>query len=289
MIPVMGDTEHLCRHCGSGGFWSGVGRFFRSMARPSRREDRLQYIPIDEIQDNPFQPREYVVEAPHATLRASIEKYGVIVPIIVNRDHGRYVLIAGQRRLMAARDLGMKMIPAIVRTLGAREMMQVATLENLHRESLNPIDLVLMIDRLRPRCPGVSEADLAATMGLKPEEVARGRSLLKLPVPVQEALRAGMISESQAEIIAEIEDSNVQLEVVEMVYNAGADMTDEDLRGVVDRIIRKEPSFVTTNGSPHFHASHCPYAIGIPDDRREKFYTKREAGRRGKVACMQCL
>jgi len=99
MIPVMGDTEHLCRHCGSGGFWSGVGRFFRSMARPSRREDRLQYIPIDEIQDNPFQPREYVVEAPHATLRASIEKYGVIVPIIVNRDHGRYVLIAGQRRL----------------------------------------------------------------------------------------------------------------------------------------------------------------------------------------------
>src|SRR5262245_60267038 len=78
MIPVMGDTEHLCRHCGSGGFWSGVGRFFRNMARPSRREDRLQYIPIDEIQDNPFQPREYIVEAPHATLRASIEKYGVI-------------------------------------------------------------------------------------------------------------------------------------------------------------------------------------------------------------------
>lgn len=285
----MAETEHLCRHCGTGGFWSAIGRGFRSLLRPSRKEDRLLYIPIDEIQHNPYQPREYVVEAPHATLRASIEKYGVIVPIIVNRDHNRYVLIAGQRRLMAARDLGMKMIPAIVRTLATREMMQVAALENLHRESLNPIDLVLMLDRLRPRCPGVSEADLAATMGLKPEEVARGRSLLKLPVPVQEALRAGMITDAQAEVIAEIEDSNVQLEVVEMVYNAGPDMGDEDLRGVVDRIVRKEPSFVTTDGSPHFHASHCPYAIGIPDDRREKFYTKREAGRRGKVACMQCL
>ena len=285
----MADTEHLCRHCGTGGFWSAIGRGFRSLLRPSRKEDRLLYIPIDEIQHNPYQPREYVVEAPHATLRASIEKYGVIVPIIVNRDHNRYVLIAGQRRLMAARDLGMKMIPAIVRTLATREMMQVAALENLHRESLNPIDLVLMLDRLRPRCPGVSEADLAATMGLKPEEVARGRSLLKLPVPVQEALRAGMITDVQAEVIAEIEDSNVQLEVVEMVYNAGPDMGDEDLRGVVDRIVRKAPSFVTTDGSPHFHAAHCPYAIGIPDDRREKFYTKREAGRRGKVACMQCL
>ena len=285
----MSETEHLCRHCGSGGIWGAIGRGFRALLRPSRKEDRLQYIAIDEIQDNPYQPREYVVEAPHATLRASIEKYGVIVPIIVNRDHGRYVLIAGQRRLMAARDLGMKMIPAIVRTLGTREMMQVATLENLHRESLNPIDLVLMIDRLRPRCPGVSEADLVATMGLKPEEVVRGRSLLKLPVPVQEALRAGMITDTQAEIIAEIEDANVQLEVVEMVYNAGQEMGDEDLRGVVDRIIRKEPAFVTTDGSPHFHASHCPYAIGIPDERREKFYTKREAGRRGKVACMQCL
>jgi ParB family chromosome partitioning protein len=285
----MSDTGHLCRHCGTGGFWSGVGRFFRSLAKPSRKEDRLQYIAIDEIQDNPFQPREYVVEAPHATLRASIEKYGVIVPIIVNRDHGRYVLIAGQRRLMAARDLGMKMIPAIVRTIGTREMMQVAALENLHRESLNPIDLVLMLDRLRPRCPGVSEADLAATMGLKPEEISRGRAMMKLPVPVQEALRAGMISGTQAEVIAEIPDSNVQLEVVEMVYNAGPEMADEDLRGVVDRIIRREPNYVTTDGSPHFHASHCPYAIGIPDDRREKFYTKREAGRRGKVACMQCL
>ena len=285
----MSDTGHLCRHCGTGGFWNGVGRFFKKLARPSHNEDRLQYIPLAEIQDNPYQPREYVVEGPHATLRASIEKYGVIVPIIVNRDHGKYVLIAGQRRLMAARDLGMTMIPAIVRTVSTREMMQVAALENLHRESLNPIDLVLMIDRLRPRCPGVSEADLAATMGLKPEEIARGRAMLKLPVPVQEALRAGMVSEPQADIIAEIEDANVQLEVVEMVYNAGPEMTDEDLRGVVDRIVRKEPSFVTTDGSPHFHASHCPYAIGIPDDRREKFYTKREAGRRGKVACMQCL
>jgi ParB family chromosome partitioning protein len=289
MNPVMSDTEHLCRHCGSGGFWGAVARGFRGLVRPSRNEDRLQYIPIDEIQDNPYQPREYVVEAPHATLRSSIEKYGVIVPIIVNRDHGRYVLIAGQRRLMAARDLGMKMIPAIIRTLGTREMMQVATLENLHRESLNPIDLVMMLDRLRPRCPGVSEADLAATMGLKPEEIARGRAMLKLPIPVQEALRAGMITETQAAIIAEITDANVQLEVVEMAYNAGAELGEEDLRGVVDRIIRKEPAYVTTNGSPHFHASHCPYAIGIPDERREKFYTKREAGRRGKVACMQCL
>ncbi|HTF57273.1 MAG TPA: ParB/RepB/Spo0J family partition protein [Planctomycetota bacterium] len=285
----MPDTDHLCKHCGSGGFWSALGRGFRSLLRPSRREDRLSYIPVDEIHDNPQQPREYVVEGPHASLKASIEKYGVIVPVIVNRDHGRYVLIAGQRRLMAARELGMKMIPAIVRTLSPREMMQVATLENLHRESLNPIDLVLMLDRLRLRCPGVTETDLAHTMGLKPEEVARGRALLKLPVPVQEALRAGMVTEAQAEIVADIEDPNVQLEVVEMAYNAGPEMADEDLRGVVDRINRKEPSFITTDGSPHFHATHCPYAVMIPDDRRLKFYTKREAGRRGKVACMQCL
>ena len=282
-------AEYNCKHCGTSGFWGNFLEAVRGVFRLKRKQDRLEYIPCGDIKDNPHQPREYVVEGPHASLKASIEKYGVIVPVIVNRDHGRYVLIAGQRRLMAARDLGMKMIPAIVRTLGAREMMQVATLENLHRESLIPIDLVLMLDRLRPRCPGVSEADLAATMGLKPEEIARGRSLLKFPVPVQEALRAGMITEVQADIIAEIEDANVQLEVVEMVYNAGPDMADEDLRGVVDRIIRKEPSYVTTDGSPHFHASHCPYAIGIPDERREKFYTKREAGRRGKVACMQCL
>jgi len=285
----MSEEGHLCRHCGTGGFWSAVARGFRGMLKPSKREDRLLYIPLDEIRDNPHQPREYVVESPHESLKASIEKYGVIVPIIVNRDHGAYVLIAGQRRLKAARELGMKMIPAIVRTLSPREMMQVAALENLHRESLSPIDLVLMLDRLRRRCPGVSEEDLASTMGLKPEEVARGRSLLKLPVPVQEALRAGMVTETQGEIIAEIPDPSVQLEVVEMVYNAGPEMSDEDLKGVVARITRKDPAFVTTEGSPHFHAPHCPYAVLIPEHRRLKFYTKKEAGRRGKVACMQCL
>ena len=107
----MSDTEHLCRHCGTGGFWSGVGRFFRKLARPSRNEDRLQYIPVAEIQDNPYQPREYVVEGPHPTLRASIEKYGVIVPIIDLRGssnaewHSNYLSHMMRERLFLAHPL----------------------------------------------------------------------------------------------------------------------------------------------------------------------------------------
>src|SRR5258705_923198 len=128
----MADTDHLCKHCGSGGFWSALGRGFRSLLRPSRREDRLSYIPVDEIQDNPHQPREYVVEGPHASLKASIEKYGVIVPVIVNRDHGRYVLIPGHRRLLAARGPGLKMIPPLSRPPSPPRMIRAPTPANLH-------------------------------------------------------------------------------------------------------------------------------------------------------------
>lgn len=283
----MVETTHACRHCGPTGFWAGLLGGLKRAFGGGRDGDRLEYIPVDEIRDNPHQPREYVLHEEHDHLKQSIGQYGVIVPIIVNRSRSGYVLIAGQRRLLAARELGMKMVPAIVRSLSTREMMHVATLENLHRQSLSPIDLVLMLDRIRKRCPGVSEEDLARTMGLKTGEVQKARSLLDLPIPVQEALRAGMIGEAQARIVAEVSDPDVQLEIVELVYNTG--LADEDLREMVDRINRKEPPFVTSDGSAHYHAGHCPYALLIPENRRTKFYSKKEAGRLGKIACMNCL
>ncbi len=280
-------ADHLCNHCGTSGFWASFKEGLKRVLGLKRDDDMLMYIPVGEIRDNPHQPREYVLAGEHAHLKSSIERYGVIVPIIVNRSRGGYTLVAGQRRLLAARELGMEMIPAIVRSLSTRDMMHVAALENLHRQSLTQVDLVLMLEKLAKRCPGTSEEELAATMGLKAEDVRKARELLKLPIPVQEALRAGMVNESQARVIAEASDPDVQLEIVEMVYNTK--MSDEELREMVDRVTRKEPNFVTTDGSAHFHAPHCPYAMLIPENRRMKFYSKREAGKLGKIACMQCL
>ncbi|HLF95484.1 MAG TPA: ParB/RepB/Spo0J family partition protein, partial [Planctomycetota bacterium] len=252
-----------------------------------RKEDRLMYIAVDAIDHNPFQPREHILEEPHENLRNSVEQYGVIVPIIVNRQGTRYTLVAGQRRLQAAKELGFKFIPAIVRTLNTRQMMEVSYLENLHREDLSRVDVVQMFDRIRRKYPRIEEKDMAEAMGLQMDDLQHARTLLDLPIPVLEALRAGMISEEHAQHLKEISDPDAQLEVIEMVYNEKLGV--EETRELVDRVTQKEPAYVTADQAAHFHAPSCPFVQLIPEDRKQKFYSKREVASRGKIPCMQCL
>ncbi|MBI2901635.1 MAG: ParB/RepB/Spo0J family partition protein [Planctomycetes bacterium] len=279
-------VRHDCPVCGGRkGFWRSFWDTFRRFFKG--KGDRLEYIAVAEIEANPYQPREYFLEEPHANLKASIQKYGVIVPIIVNRKRGGYTLVAGQRRLQAARELGFQYIPAIVRSLNTKQMMEVSYLENLHREDLSKVDVVMMFDRIGRKCRGVDEKELAEAMGLDVGQLHHARELMELPVPACEALRAGMISEDHAKIVAEIDDPDVMLEVIEMVYNEKLGV--EETREVVDRIMKKEPNYVTSEASVHYHSPACPFTQLIPEERRMKFYSKKEVARRGKIPCMQCL
>ncbi len=284
----MAEQQHSCPVCGGRkGFWRATLDAFRRVLFFKGKRDRLEYIPVAAIEANPYQPREYVLEEPQESLRKSIRQYGVIVPIIVNRRRGGYTLVAGQRRLQAARELGFEYVPAIIRCLNTRQMMEVSTLENLHREDLSKIDVVVMFDRIRHKYPALDSKDLAGAMGMKSEELDHARELLELPIPACEALRAGMISEAHARIVSEISDPDVMLEVIEMIYNEKIGV--EETRELVDRILKKEPAYVTSDQSVHFHSPACPFAELIPEERRMKFYSKKEVARRGKIACMQCL
>lgn len=282
----MSGSIHACPVChGKKGFFASILDSFRRMFRG--KGDRLEYIPVAEVEPNPYQPREYFLEEPHSNLKQSIQQYGVIVPIIVNRTRRGFTLVAGQRRLAAAKELGFQYIPAIVRTLNPKQMMEVSYLENLHREDLSKVDVVLMFDRISRKVPGLNDQQLAEAMGLKPEAIHQARELLDLPIPACEALRAGMISEDHAKIVAQIDDPDVMLEVIEMIYNEKIGV--EETREVVDRILKKEPNYVTSDASVHFHSPACPFTQLIPEDRRMKFYSKKEVSRRGKIPCMQCL
>lgn len=283
----MGETKHVCSHCGGNSPWRGFLEGLKRLFRFKRQEDRLMYISVDKVDANPYQPREYVIEEPLESLRRSIEQYGVIVPIIANRKKGRFTLVAGQRRLQAARELGFKFVPAIVRTLNPRQMMEVSYLENLHREDLSTIDVVQMFDRIHRKYPRIEESDLAEAMGLKVDDLRHSRSLLDLPIPALEALRAGMITEGHARIISAISDPDAQLETIEMVYNEKVGI--EETQELVNRMTHKEPAYVTADQAAHFHAPSCPYAQLIPEERKQKFYSKKEVARKGKVPCMQCL
>lgn len=283
----MAETKHACTHCGGHSVWRSISDGFKRVFRLKKQEDRLMYIPVEAVDQNPYQPREYVQQEPLEELKKSIEQYGVIVPIIVNRKAKRFTLVAGQRRLAAARELGFKYIPAIVRSLNPRQMMEISYLENLHREELSTIDVVQMFDKIHRKYPKIEEGDLADAMGLKVDELRHARNLLDLPIPTLEALRAGMITEGHAQWLKEIADPDAQLEVIEMVFNEK--MGVEETKELVDRVTRKEPAYVTADQASHFHSPSCPFAQLIPDDRKLKFYSKKEVARRGKIPCMQCL
>src|SRR6185295_20120694 len=93
-------------------------------------------------------------------------------------------------------------------------------LENLHREDLSQIDVVMMFDRIHRKYPRIEESEIAEAMGLKVDELQHARTLLDLPIPVLEALRANMITEGHARVISAISDPDAPLEVIELVYNA---------------------------------------------------------------------
>ena len=278
---------HACSHCSGPGVWRGLVDGVKRAFGLRRKEDRLAYIPAERIEANPFQPREYVLDEPLADLKQSIEQYGIIVPLIVNKEGKRFVLVAGQRRLQAARELGFRFVPAIVRHLNPRQMMEVSYLENLHREELTRIDVVKMFDRIHRKYPKIQETDLAEAMGLEVDDLRKTRGLLDLPVPVLEALRAGMISEEQANLLAPVKDPDVQLEIIELSYNEKLGL--EETKELIDRVTGKEPAYVTADQAVHFHSPGCAFAQLIPDDRRQRYYSRKEASKKGKVPCMQCL
>jgi ParB family chromosome partitioning protein len=284
------EKRTSCQACGGNSDGGGLiaNTFRRWFGKNRKKSDRFEYISVSRIDANPCQPREYFLDEPHQNLKASVKEYGVIVPIIVARKRGgRFTLVAGQRRLAAARDLSFENVPAIVRSLRPKEMMEISYLENLHRENMSQIDTLLMFDRIQKRHPKITAESLAETMGLKAEDLERSRFLLDLPIPAREALRAGMITEEHSVIVSEIDDPDAMLEVIEMVYND--QLSVEDTREITDRILQKEPPFVASQDGVHFHSNDCPYSKLIPSDRMVKFYSKKEVAKKGKIACMQCL
>ncbi len=249
--------------------------------------EKLMYVPVSRIKDNPFQPREYVLEELQETLKASIKSHGVIVPIIVTEHADDFMLVAGQRRLKAAKELGFTHIPAIVRRLNQKQMMEMSYLENLHRADLTKVDQVIMFDRIRRRYPNLTDGELAATMGLNPDDISKARTFLDMPVPVQEALRAGMIGEEHAVLIAQIKEPEHQLEVIELVYVEKLDVV--SAKELVDRMTHKDAPYVAADDGVHFHSPACAYAGLIPNNRLKKYWSRKEPAKKGKIPCMNCL
>lgn len=165
------------------------------------------------IDSNPRQPRRAFDEGKIAELRASIEKHGILEPLLVTeKSGGRFELIAGERRLRAARALGLKTVPVLVRHADDLEKLELSLIENLQRQDLNPIEEA---EGYRELCHafGLTQEDVAKKVGRSRETVSNALRMLELPVEMQRAIASGKISPAHGRTLLSIDSPSARQEV----------------------------------------------------------------------------
>ncbi len=186
----------------------------------TRSTDRtIEYVPADALLPNPYQPRRFFPEASLSDLSESIKERGVIQPLIVRVSaQGSYEIVAGERRWRAARMAGFHTIPVIIRHLSDSESLEIALIENLQREDLNPLDTAEAYDTLIRKFSYTHE-DLAKRIGKDRTNITNHLRLLKLPDPIKEHLRQERLTMGHARTLLAVEHLPTQLNLSGKVIN----------------------------------------------------------------------
>lgn len=164
-------------------------------------DDKVEKIPVDQLQANPHQPRSHFDDAALAELADSIKRHGVVQPLVVTPvKNGKYTLIAGERRWRASRLAGLKNVPAIIRSSEELEQLELALIENVQRVDLSPLEQAVSIERLHSQF-NLSYDIIAKRLGKANSTVNNTVRLLGLPEAARAALAAGKISEGHARAI----------------------------------------------------------------------------------------
>ena len=178
-------------------------------------------IRTDQLRPNRFQPRTQFRAEELEELKRSIKRQGVIQPVIVRPiAHGTYEIVAGERRWRAVRALEMAEIPAVVKTLNDREIIEYSLIENVQRQDLNPLEEASAYRRLSEDF-GHTQEEIAAALGKDRATIANALRLLKLPEPIQQALRDGTITMGHARALVAVEGEAKQLELLNRTKREG--------------------------------------------------------------------
>ncbi len=228
-------------------------------------------LEIDRIVPNPFQPRTEFDSAGLDELAASIANHGVLQPIVVRRTpDGGFELIAGERRFRASKKVGLSSIPAVVKTqVSDREMLELALVENVQRQALNPMEKALAFKEMQDSL-GLSQEQVADKVGLRRSTVANHLRLLSLPEPARDAVRQGLISMGHAKALVGLGESEV-LSHLEKIVRDGLSVRE------IEGIVREEagrataPEVLTpeSEGEPQ-----APWIADIETRMREALGTK---------------
>ncbi len=185
-------------------------------------------IPIKAVITNPDQPRKDFDAKTLIELSQSIRENGVIVPITVNKQGDKYIIIAGERRFRAAKMIGLKEIPAYIKVVTEAQQMQMALIENIQREDLNAIEIALSLKALLDQT-GYSKEQLAKKLGKSRASISNYVRLLQLPAEIQIGLRKDALTMGHARALINIEDEKQQLELARKIINEGLSVREVEM------------------------------------------------------------
>lgn len=202
---------------GRGGLGRGLESLFEDAAPSFESDTRIEMLPLREVEPDPGQPRKTFDDETLAELSASIAEHGLLQPIAVRpKPSGGYLIVAGERRWRASRMAGLTEVPVIVKDVADEQAMELALVENLQREDLDPVEEAAGIRELMTRCD-LTQEQAARKLGKSRSALANSLRLLSLPETVLELLKGGFITIGHAKVVLGLPAPELQEEAAQMI------------------------------------------------------------------------
>ncbi|MCF7832154.1 MAG: ParB/RepB/Spo0J family partition protein [Candidatus Marinimicrobia bacterium] len=251
-----------------------LGRGIEVLIPTFQTEDRevqdtpIKEISIHDIKPNPYQPRREFAPEELKELAQSIREKGLISPITVTEQGNDYILVAGERRLRACKQLGMETIPTYFRTVESdEELMELALIENVQRENLNPIEEAMAYRALIERY-GLSQETVAERIGKKRSTITNSLRLLKLPQEIRESLIQNEISSGHARAILAADGSPAMIRVWQQVIKRGLSVRE------AEKLTSKNSDAVSKNNKATALAKKDPAVLKLENSLQQSLGTK---------------
>lgn len=197
-------------------------------------------IPVDQITPNPAQPRFVMKEEPLAELAASIRTKGLLQPIILKRRDNGYEIIAGERRFRASVMAGLREVPAIIKEVDDREALEIALVENLQREDLNPVEVATVFERFMGEFD-YTQQELADRVGIDRSSISNFIRLLRLPEWIKTLIGEGKLTQGHGRVLLSLGSEKEQKLFVDRVLREGASVRDLEREAKKKRLERTSP------------------------------------------------
>jgi ParB family chromosome partitioning protein len=235
-------------------------------------------IPLADLEANPLQPRRHFGQAALEELATTIREHGVLTPVVVRRGPGGYQIIAGERRIRAARMAGLTRIPAVLKEASDAQALQMALVENLQREDLNPVEAAEAYRRLVEEF-GLTQEEVAGRLGRDRSSVANAVRLLRLPNRVRDDLAAGVLSEGHGRALLGLEKPADQLKARDVVVKRGLTVR------ATEALVRRLRGGASTKGA--HRAIGDPNLRALEDRLRIALGAKVRILRQGKTGLLE--